>query len=399
MNASASTANEKTTTSKSHGTNGGTAFPRNETVTLLGPADGALPRISADGQKDPGQDPSDTERPPRALRSCPRIAIVSAIAIAPLILALAALGGIGSFATVRQAAEPWFGGLAWIVPIGLDAGILALLAWDLLAEYLRLPWPMLRWTAWAFIGGTVAVNAAAAHGDLIGIIVHLAMPVLFIITVEGVRHLIRQWAGLAAGVRIESVPKARWLLAPISTALLWRRMVLWHITGYRHGLAVEYQHLLAVSHLQQKHGRWTWRWNAPLADRLALRHLPAQASGRAASLVPALPAETDSGLLALHTEPVQPFARKPTPFAASPTDEEHHDDHPEHSDKEGPVLPEWITSELLTDARDILEAAHRQGAHINKVEFGRRLRNAGHAIANDRLSALRAAALGEGGAV
>lgn len=44
-------------------------------------------------------------------------------------------------------------------------GILALLAWDLLTEYLRVPWPVLRWIAWAFIAGTVYLNVAAAHGD------------------------------------------------------------------------------------------------------------------------------------------------------------------------------------------------------------------------------------------
>ncbi|MEV1199431.1 DUF2637 domain-containing protein [Microbispora rosea] len=47
-------------------------------------------------------------------------------------VALAVLGGIGSFATLRHLAEPWFGPQAWIVPIGIDLGILALLAWDLL---------------------------------------------------------------------------------------------------------------------------------------------------------------------------------------------------------------------------------------------------------------------------
>jgi hypothetical protein len=61
--------------------------------------------------------------------------------VAPLTLALAVLGGIGSFATVRDLAVPWFGKSAWIVPVGIDIGILALLAWDLLTEYLGVPGP------------------------------------------------------------------------------------------------------------------------------------------------------------------------------------------------------------------------------------------------------------------
>src|SRR6266851_4862392 len=61
--------------------------------------------------------------------------------VTPLIAALAVLGAIG---TVRSLAVPWFGVSAWIVPVGVDIGILALLTWDLLAEYLGLSWPVLR---------------------------------------------------------------------------------------------------------------------------------------------------------------------------------------------------------------------------------------------------------------
>jgi hypothetical protein len=97
----------------------------------------------------------------------PRAALrVVAALVAPLIVALAVLGGVGSYATVRQAAAPYFGDLAWIVPIGLDVGIVILLAWDLLMEYLDMAWPVLRWVAWGYIGGTVTVNVIAAHGDV-----------------------------------------------------------------------------------------------------------------------------------------------------------------------------------------------------------------------------------------
>src|SRR6266851_9976084 len=63
---------------------------------------------------------------------------IATAVVAPLVGALAVLGAIGSFATVRHLAVPWFGSSAWIVPVGVDIGILALLAWDLLAEYLGL---------------------------------------------------------------------------------------------------------------------------------------------------------------------------------------------------------------------------------------------------------------------
>jgi hypothetical protein len=132
-----------------------------------------------------------------------RAVTITAAVVAPLLSALAVLGGIGSFTTVRDLAQPWFGYLAWIVPVGVDLGILALLAWDLLAEYLALSWPVLRWTAWAFIAVTVYLNIAAAHGNPVAAVMHAAMPVLFITVIEGIRHLIRQLTGMATGIRIE----------------------------------------------------------------------------------------------------------------------------------------------------------------------------------------------------
>ncbi|MFI6515578.1 DUF2637 domain-containing protein [Spirillospora sp. NPDC050679] len=271
--------------------------------------------------------------------------------LAPLIVTLAVLGGVGSFTTVRAMARPWFGELAWIVPIGMDVGILVLLAWDLLMEYLDLPWPVLRWVAWAYIAGTVLVNVAAAGGDLAGGVLHAAMPVLFVTVVEGVRHLIRRHVGLAAGTRLERVPAARWMLAPISTALMWRRMVLWHVTTYRQGLELENRHLLAVAQLQRRYGRLAWRWRAPLAERLALQRLPAEA----ATVTPAIMSVAADG----------------------------------GADRS---LPEWLEDDLLRAAQQVLTEARRQGVRLNRTDFGGRLRERGFTIANERLAELRAIA-------
>ncbi|MBA9002843.1 DUF2637 domain-containing protein [Thermomonospora cellulosilytica] len=279
------------------------------------------------------------------------------IVLAPLILALAVLGGVGSFTTVRDMARPWFGELAWIVPVGMDIGIFLLLAWDLLMEYVSLPWPVLRWVAWTFIGGTVAVNVLAAGGDPAGIVMHAAMPVLFVTVVEGVRHLIRQWVGLATGTRIERIPPARWLLAPVSTGLLWRRMVLWHVTSYQHALDLERRRLLTVSALQQEHGRWAWRWRAPLATRIALRRLPTPVIRPNAAGAPPLP------------EPASLF---------------------DHTD----ARPEPFEDALLEATRRLLDEAEQRGIRLSQSNLARRLRALGFAIANERLAELRAAAEG-----
>jgi Protein of unknown function (DUF2637) len=277
-----------------------------------------------------------------------------ALIVAPLIGGLAALGGLGSFATVRQAARPYFGHLAWIVPVGMDVGILILLAWDLLMAYLDLVWPVLRWVAWAYIAATIAVNVGAAHGDLAGGVMHAAMPVLFITVVEGVRHLVRQRVGLASGRRREPIPVARWLLAPLSSGLLWRRMVLWNVTVYHHGLRLEYEHLLAVSGLQQRYGRWAWRWKAPLAERLALRLQPAQTS---------LTRAYDSATGDPQGYDQEPYGRGC--LGAGP-----------------------LADELFEAARRFLADADRQGVRLSNAQLARRLRAAGYAIANGRIGEL-----------
>lgn len=291
---------------------------------------------------------------------------VGAGVLAPLILTLALLGGIGSFATVRTMAGPWFGEWAWIVPVGVDIGILVLLAWDLLLEHLDMPWPVLRWVAWSYIAGTVTVNVMAAGGDMAGSLLHAAMPILFVTVIEGVRHFIRCRVGLATGTRIERIPAARWALAPLSTALLWRRMVLWHIASYQAGLDVEYQHLLAVSRLQQTYGRLAWRWRAPLPERHDLRRLPVQAS----------------------------IARRGTPSADEPHGRTTETGlGPPNTGDHKWTLPDWLDDDLLQAAEQVLNDANRRGLRLNRTAFGTRLRAQGFTIANERLAELRATAM------
>ncbi|TDD73981.1 DUF2637 domain-containing protein [Actinomadura darangshiensis] len=175
---------------------------------------------------------------------------------------LAGLGGYGSFASVQGVAEPWFGGQAWIVPAGVDLGILALVSVALLLEWLAMPMPALRWMAFAFTAATVWLNVSAAHGDVTGMVMHAAMPVLFITFIEAVRHAIRRRAGIAAGTVREGIPLARWLLAPFSTFRLWRRMVLWQITSYPQALVAEQRRRHALALLDAHYGR-KWKTKAP----------------------------------------------------------------------------------------------------------------------------------------
>jgi hypothetical protein len=292
---------------------------------------------------------------------------LAAAVVVPLLCLLGVLGGIGSFATVRRLAAPWFGTWAWIVPVGVDVGILALLAWDLLAEYLGLSWPVLRWTAWTFIAATIYLNVTAAHGNPAASVMHAAMPVLFVTVVEGIRHLIRQLTGLATGTRIERIPLSRWLLAPRTSFLLGRRMVLWHVTSYRNGLRLEHHRLLSVSRLQQDYGRWLWRWRAPLADRLALRLALNTSTGMAeCTTVTPLPVGEPE-----HSLPTQCLIPQ-LPSQAAPISEDD--------------------ERLVSEAAAIMLDAERRHARLGQAALARELRRRGHQIANERLRWLTRAA-------
>jgi hypothetical protein len=317
---------------------------------------------------------------------------------------LATLGGIGSFATVRSLAVPWFGASsAWIAPVGIDIGILVLLGWDLLAEFLAMPWPVLRWVAWTFIGGTVYLNVAAAHGNPVGSVMHAAMPTLFIVATEGIRHLVRQLTGLANGTRIEGIPLPRWLLAPRSSFTLHRHMVLWHVTSYHDGLRLEYDRMLTISRLQEAHGRWLWRWKAPLRERLALRMAPAEtalSSDAPPALAPAMPAEPAPAATTPATEP-EANCPKAQPAPSSPTvipplailsflPKKHAVDIDPPATLPTPLYER--DRQLVQAASAILRAAESQGDSLSQAALARQLRARGLAIANERLGWLIQAA-------
>jgi hypothetical protein len=318
---------------------------------------------------------------------------------------LATLGGIGSFATVRTLAVPWFGAAsAWIAPVGIDIGILVLLGWDLLAEFLAMPWPVLRWVAWTFIGGTVYLNVAAAHGNPVGSVMHAAMPALFIIATEGIRHLVRQLTGLANGTRIEAIPLPRWLLAPRSSFTLHRHMVLWHVTSYHDGLRLEYDRILAISRLQETHGRWLWRWKAPLRERLALRMAPAEialSSDAPTALTPATATEPVPAAMTPAAEPETTTSPQAQAAPSAPTVIPPLSilaflpmKHPVEIDPPA-TLPTQLNErdrQLVQAASAIVRAAAEKGDSLSQMALARELRAQGFAIANERLGWLIQAA-------
>jgi Protein of unknown function (DUF2637) len=186
-------------------------------------------------------------------------------------LIIAAIGFAGSYQAVRDLAErKGFGAFAPFFPIGIDAGIVVLLALDLLLTWLRIGFPLLRQTAWMLTAATIAFNGAAAWPDPLGVGMHAVIPVLFVVSVEAARHAIGRIADITADKHMEGVRISRWLLAPIPTFRLWRRMKLWELRSYDEVLRFEQDRLVYQARLRAHYGR-AWRRRAPVEARMPLR--------------------------------------------------------------------------------------------------------------------------------
>ncbi|MFI2292912.1 DUF2637 domain-containing protein [Streptomyces niveus] len=201
-----------------------------------------------------------------------------AIGIAGVFFAgLAGLGGYGSFAAVDAVAKEYgFGSHSWIVPIGVDLGILALLVVDLVLEQLDMPLAPLRWLAWAFTVATIWFNMASVDPGLpwqervTGQGMHAAMPLLFIAFMEGVRHAVRRRTGMVSNRRMDGIRLSRWFLDPVGTFGIWRRMILWEVRSYRTGLILERHRRKTAGDLRARYGR-SWRRKAPAEELWPLR--------------------------------------------------------------------------------------------------------------------------------
>ncbi len=184
---------------------------------------------------------------------------------------IAAIGFAGSYAAVRDLAEKkGFGDFAVFFPIGIDAGIVVLLALDLLLTWIRIPFPLLRQTAWLLTAATIAFNGAAAWPDPLGVGMHAIIPVLFVVSVEAARHAIGRIADITADKYMEGVRVSRWLLAFPSTFRLWRRMKLWELRSYEEVIRLEQDRMVYRARLRARYGRG-WRRRAPVEAVMPLK--------------------------------------------------------------------------------------------------------------------------------
>ncbi|GGW77744.1 membrane protein [Streptomyces lucensis JCM 4490] len=186
-------------------------------------------------------------------------------------LIIAGIGFAGSYAAVRELAiKKGFGNFSYVFPVGIDAGICVLLALDLLLTWIRIPFPLLRQTAWLLTAATIAFNGAAAWPDPLGVGMHAVIPILFVVAVEAARHAIGRIADITADKHMEGVRLTRWLLSPVPTFLLWRRMKLWELRSYDQVIKLEQERLVYQARLRSRFGR-AWRRKAPVESLMPLR--------------------------------------------------------------------------------------------------------------------------------
>ncbi|MGW5063567.1 DUF2637 domain-containing protein [Streptomyces sp. NPDC004096] len=210
-----------------------------------------------------------------------------------------ALGLISSFDAVSAAAARWGFGEPWMLPVGVDVAIPVFTLANLLLIRMDMALAWVRFVPWALTLITCGLNIAAGS-SLSAKVAHGTMPLLWVVFSEIGAHIYAVRIGAATGRRMEKVRFSRWMLAPLSTFALWRRMTLWEVTSYADALARERERLLARADLREHYGR-AWRRKTPRRERVLLR---------LGELIPAGTAiDPDPG-----PEP-EPAAEEPTPSA------------------------------------------------------------------------------------
>ncbi|MFD7697516.1 DUF2637 domain-containing protein [Streptomyces sp. NPDC059805] len=180
-----------------------------------------------------------------------------------------ALGLIASFDAVSSAAARWGFGAPWMLPVGIDVAIPVFTVANLLLIRMDMALAWVRFVPWALTLITCGLNIAAGH-TLWAKVAHGTMPLLWVVFSEIGAHVYAVRIGAATGRRMEKVRFSRWMLAPLSTFALWRRMTLWEITSYSEALKRERERQLARARLRERHGR-RWRSKTPRPERVLLK--------------------------------------------------------------------------------------------------------------------------------
>ncbi|WP_406400698.1 DUF2637 domain-containing protein [Streptomyces sp. NBC_00879] len=208
-----------------------------------------------------------TTRPAVPPLTQPELWLLGAVAV--LAAGVGGLGLASSFEAVSTAGARWGFASPWMLPVGIDVAIPVFTAAFLLLIRTDMPLGWVRFVPWALTGVTCWLNIAAGH-SLSAKLAHGTMPLLWVVLSEVAAHVYAARIGAVTGRRMEKIRRSRWLLAPLSTFALWRRMTLWEITSYSDALGRERERQLARAELRERHGR-RWRSKTPRPERVLLK--------------------------------------------------------------------------------------------------------------------------------
>lgn len=186
-----------------------------------------------------------------------------------LLLAVGAIGLLVSFQSVTAKAAAWGFETPELLPAAIDLAIPGFTIAHLLLIRMDMELAWVRAVPWALTAVTVYLNIQAGT-DAAAKIGHGALPLVWVVCSEIAGHVYRALIGEATGRRMERIRRSRLAMAPIRTAGLWRRMILWEETSYLTAVQRERDRLLARAGLRETYGR-LWRLKAPLRDRVLLR--------------------------------------------------------------------------------------------------------------------------------
>ena len=180
------------------------------------------------------------------------------------------LGLLSSYTALETKAASWGWDWPWLLPVGIDVAIPAFTGANLILIRMGMELRWIRWVPRALTAVTVYLNwqASTTAGGRIG---HAALTLLWVIFSEIASHVYGTRIGAVTGKkRMETVRRSRWILAPIPTARLRRRMILWEITSYEEALTRLQEQTYLRAQLKETYG-WRWRSKAPLEQRMALK--------------------------------------------------------------------------------------------------------------------------------
>ncbi|MFB7211060.1 DUF2637 domain-containing protein [Streptomyces sp. NPDC056255] len=196
--------------------------------------------------------------------------LVGVVAIVLAAATVSTLGLLSSYTALETKAAGWGWDWPWLLPVGIDVAIPAFTGANLVLIRMGMELRWIRWVPRLLTGVTVYLNWAASDSAS-GRLGHAALTLLWVIFSEIASHVYATRIGAVTGkVRMETVRRSRWILAPIPTARLRRRMILWEITSYEEALTRLQEQTLLRAQLKEKYGR-RWRSKAPLEQRMALK--------------------------------------------------------------------------------------------------------------------------------